>query len=243
MSELNEDLQMFSQTAPPTEKQIKALKAVNRAAMAKEKSKPKAAVLLKKQPELIKKATTKKRGRPPKSNNNNNNNTKPPATTKKTDDSLQTKDKIVRKLQRYMEEFGQTKLKDLDFKLPTCQDSIEVIKEAELIIERRLGEQDATEFVVLAHVGVCQTIDRFNPLGFKVPGMLTRTAIQADNMQKMMPLLKEISIKYGHWLNRSVEFRYMAAMFQMCMAVKRADSLRQDDVPVSKEEEEKYDDL
>lgn len=236
MAGIQDDLQMFSQQAPPTEKEIKAIKAVNRAAQAAANKRPKASAVFKKAPGTTttkKKTTTRKKATPKK-----------PTAAKKKEDDIQEKDKIVRKLERYMERFGTTKLKDINFKLPTCQDSMEVIKEAELVIERRLGEEDGKGFVVIAHVGVCQMIDKINPMQWKVPNMLTTTAVQPENMKQIEPLLDEISIKYGHLINRSVEFRYIATMFNLMMSINRVMTMQNKEEPILTEEEmEQHKDL
>lgn len=148
----------------------------------------------------------------------------PPLVIPQVDDS-EKKAAVLRKITSYMQEFPQ-RLQGI--KIPKTageRASLEELKMLLADVEHELGKSGSFDYVKQLFVKACEGVEKFNEERHILPYNLTHlgevAVIQANDFRledgtvqhgEMVPLLKEISIKYGDWFSSRVEMRFLVAM-------------------------------
>ena len=161
----------------------------------------------------------------------------PPAETlvppPNLEDDIAARASIMRKIAAYEREF-KDRLVELRTPKNLAKASLDDLKLYLADIEHELGKAGAYELVRHGFVQLCKQIESFQARSQVLPydlknfgeaGVIASSEflLPDGSVQKgsMMPLLKEISIKYSDWFSQRVEVRFIVQLMGMMAEVHR----------------------
>lgn len=206
-AQIAQDMAMFTGPSPEDrEKQLKDMEA-------REKKQKKEEAAMKKLQQTAKKFEETARSAPPK-------------VQMTPDQEAKEKTRLLRMIAGYMAQFPD-RLAHVALPRGLGPDkSIEELRVLVLNIEAELGRGDATRVLTFAYVQGMGFLEqahyKFNPFKFNLKNLGPITArIIGSEQDTISPLLAELSIKYGHWFNSSVESRLMFATLNLLSEVSK----------------------
>lgn len=133
--------------------------------------------------------------------------------------STENRTKLMDKITAYKERFPTLKTRNKTLK--TEEDMLDELHYLELQLGSGKDNALASTLFVMSMTTVEHMVDVYNPLGLNLTGL---GQVAKNNLSEFLPLLDELSIKYGGSLYMPVEYRLCLAVGSLVYTVHLANS-------------------